>query len=69
MSDGGVRAVVDRDVCFGFGFCADAMPDVFVLDGSGHATVVDVDGDPELLERVVDDCPRSAISLIRGAPA
>ena len=60
-----MRAVVDRDACFGFGFCADLLPDVFVIDETGHAVARDVDASAALLEQAVGDCPRSAIALIR----
>lgn len=59
-----LRAMVDREQCFGFGFCAGVLPDVFHLDASGHAVALDVDADPALLARAADDCPRSAITLV-----
>ena len=60
---------MDRDECFGFGFCADTLPGVFVIDERGHAVARDVDADPALLEQAADDCPRSAITLTRVADA
>lgn len=65
MSAGRLRAEVDRDECFGFGFCADLLPDTFVIDETGHAVARDVDADPALLEQAAGDCPRGAISVIR----
>ena len=60
-----LRALVDRDECFGFAFCADALPAVFVLDADGISVAGDVDADPDLLAAAVDGCPRSAITLVR----
>lgn len=59
-----LRAVVDRVECFGFGFCAGALPSVFSLDEEGKSMALDVDADPDLLARAADDCPRSAIRLV-----
>jgi ferredoxin len=60
-----LRAVVDREACFGFGFCVDAVPAVFSLDGAGRSVAADVDVDAALLVQAVETCPRSAISLVR----
>ncbi len=59
-----VRALVDRDECFGFGFCADTLPSVFSLDGEGKSVALAVDADPALMARAADDCPRGAITLV-----
>jgi ferredoxin len=59
-----VRAVVDRDECFGFGFCAGLLPDVFHLDEEGRSVVMDVEADPALLAQAADNCPRSAITVV-----
>lgn len=64
-----VRAAVDRDECFGFGFCAQLLPEVFVIDETGHAVALDVDADAALLDQAVSDCPRSAIGLNGVSPA
>jgi ferredoxin len=63
-----LRAIVDRDECFGFGFCESALPQVFRLDETGHAVALDVDADAELLTRAAEDCPRSAITIVRREP-
>ena len=60
-----LRAVVDRQECFGFGFCVETLPAVFSLDAEGRSVAVDVDADPALLEQAADACPRSAITLVR----
>lgn len=62
-----LRAVVDRDECFGFGFCADTLPDVFFLDEEGRSVARDVDADPGALASAADSCPRGAISIVRLA--
>ena len=59
-----LRAVVDRDECFGFANCVATLPSVFALDDEGLSHAGDVDADPTLLEEAVDGCPRNAISLI-----
>jgi ferredoxin len=61
-----LRAVVDREACFGFAFCVDAVPAVFSLDAVGRSVAADVDVDAALLAQAVEGCPRSAISLIRS---
>ena len=64
-----LRAIVDRAECFGFGFCADAVPAVFSLDAEGKSVALDVDVDPDLLVQAADTCPRSAITLVRADAA
>jgi len=60
-----LRAVVDREECFGFANCVATLPSVFVLDDEGFSHARDVDADPALLEEAVEGCPRNAISLER----
>lgn len=60
-----LRAVVDRDECFGFANCVATLPSVFVLDGEGLSHARDVAADAALLEEAVEGCPRNAISLNR----
>lgn len=67
--EGALRAVVDRDECFGFAICVATAPRVFHLDADGISVAADIDADPALLDAAVDGCPRSAISLIRIAAA
>jgi ferredoxin len=59
-----LRAVVDRDECFGFANCVATLPSVFVLDDEGLSHARDVDADPILLEDAVEGCPRNAISIV-----
>ena len=59
-----LRAVVDREECFGFGFCVETLPAVFSLDHEGKSVVRDADADRVLLAAAADACPRSAITLV-----
>ena len=60
-----LRAIVDREECFGFGFCVETLPAVFSLDGEGKSVALDMDADGVLLAQAADACPRAAISLVR----
>jgi len=54
---------VDREICFGFGRCVDAYPDVFALrDGQ---TTVQGDGvvEAEVAESAAWACPVQAIEV------
>jgi ferredoxin len=68
-SEAVLQPVVDRDECFGFGFCVDHAPGVFAIDETGHAVVIGVSGDLDLLKLAAGDCPRSAIDLVPVADA
>lgn len=59
-----LRAVVDPEECFGFGFCVDSLPAVFSFDAAGKSVALDVDADPALLAQAADACPRAAIALV-----
>lgn len=61
---GGLRVVIDRDLCVGFGDCVTEAPGVFELDDEGVA----VFADPDAVERssLLDACaacPVDAISV------
>jgi ferredoxin len=58
-----LRAVVDRDECFGFAYCVETLPAVFSLDAEGKSVALDVDADHGLLAQAADACPRGAITL------
>ena len=64
---GALRAVVDREECFGFANCVATAPLVFQLDANGISVPADVDADPAVLDAAVDGCPRGAISLVAAA--
>lgn len=63
MSDARQVPVVDREECMAFGYCVEALPEVFRIDDEGKAVVLPGAAGSEELEAVVDDCPRGAISL------
>jgi ferredoxin len=61
---------VDREECMGFGYCVEALPDVFRIDDEGKSVVLEGVASGDELESVVDDCPRGAISLeLRARPS
>jgi ferredoxin len=61
----GLRIVVDRFLCFGYGDCVDTAPKVFALDAENIAIVVDPDGASfDLLVEASQNCPVDAITLI-----
>jgi ferredoxin len=59
-----VRAEVDRAACMGYAAWVALAPDAFRLDESGVSVPQDIEVDRALLERAVEDCPRSAIRLV-----
>jgi ferredoxin len=61
---GGLRVVIDRDQCVGFGDCVKEAPDGFKLDDAAVAVFVR----PETVERArllraCDACPVDAITV------
>ncbi len=61
---GGLRIVIDRDQCVGFGDCAKEAPEGFKLDADTVAVFVT----PEVVERerllrACDACPVDAITV------
>ena len=65
-TEGELRAVVDHDECFSFGYCVDLLPSVFSFDEEGKSVARDIAADVQLLREAVETCPREAISLIAG---
>jgi len=60
-----VHVKVDRDRCFGYGRCADLVPEVFVLDDEGKSVPADPTGvDPSRLAMAAWACPMQAIRLL-----
>jgi ferredoxin len=59
-----LMAVVDREECFGFGFCVETLPVIFSLDETGKSVALDMDADHVLLAQAADACPRAAITLV-----
>jgi len=60
----GLRIVIDRDQCVGFGDCAKEAPDGFKLDVETIATFLEPERVPrEQLLRACDACPVDAITV------
>ena len=62
-----LRVVVDRDECFSFGRCVEALPSVFVWDDEAKPVIQPFDSDVvalDALRETVESCPRMALSLI-----
>jgi ferredoxin len=56
---------VDRELCFGFGDCADSAPGVFQLDSEDKSVVVDPDAaDRDEILIAAQDCPVDAIFIV-----
>ena len=63
------RIEIDRNLCSGFGACAELAPEIFELDAGGTASLrVGESDDPQVLD-VAAACPMAAISVdeIRAA--
>lgn len=59
-----IRVWVDQTKCIGSAFCVDASPNVFTLDESGKAIVIDPKGDTqEKIWEAAEGCPVSAIII------
>jgi ferredoxin len=66
QAPGGWRVEVDRSRCMATQACVHAMPGVFALGDDGLAQVIGpADGDGELLQDVVAECPTTALRLVR----
>jgi ferredoxin len=60
-----MRAIVDRERCFGFGRCAEEVPEVFSLGEDGLSVPGEARG--VATSRLVDaalGCPRQAIRVV-----
>jgi ferredoxin len=58
---------VDRDRCLATRMCVHALPRVFDIGDDGVAHVIGtVDGDDELFQHIVAECPTSALRLLRS---
>ncbi len=57
------KPYVDPDTCTGCELCVDTCPDVFELNDSGVAEVVNPSGDSEEnIQEAIANCPVEAIS-------
>jgi ferredoxin len=60
----GLRVVIDREQCVGFGDCVEAAPDCFKLDADTIAVFVRPEAVArEQLLRACDACPVDAITV------
>lgn len=60
----GLRIVIDRDQCVGFGDCVKEAPEGFTLDDDTVATFRDPEAvERERLLRACDACPVDAITV------
>jgi ferredoxin len=61
------RIVIDRNLCSGFGACADIAPDLVELGPDGIAAArVGTSDDPRMLD-VAGACPMAAIAIFDAA--
>lgn len=64
----GLRVVIDRDQCVGFGDCVKEAPEGFMLDDDTVAVFVHPERvERERLLRACDACPVDAITVYDGA--
>ena len=60
----GLRIVIDRALCVGFGDCVDVAPDAFALDGDGIVVfVTPASVEREQLLRACACCPVDALTV------
>ena len=60
----GLVIEIDRELCYGFGDCVGAEPDVFQLDDDEKAIVVDPNGaGRDDLVEAASNCPVNAITI------
>lgn len=60
----GLRIMIDRDLCVGFGDCVEQAPGAFQLDSEGLAVFTEPEGvDPATLLAASDACPVDAITV------
>ena len=60
----GLVIEIDRELCYGFGDCVSAQPDVFELDADEKAVVIDPNGaDQDDLIEAASNCPVNAITI------
>lgn len=64
----GLRVVIDRDQCVGFGDCVKEAPEGFTLDEHSVAAFVEPDAvERDRLLRACDACPVDAITVYDGS--
>lgn len=65
-TSGGLKIVVNRDLCIGAAPCVAIAGSVFQLDEEGKAIVIDANGaDEETIKLAAEACPVRAILLYK----
>jgi ferredoxin len=63
------RITIDRNLCSGFGACAELAPDVFEVDDGGLVSIrVGSSSDPSVVEAAAA-CPMAAIAVFEERAA
>jgi ferredoxin len=63
------RITIDRNLCSGFGACAELAPDVFEVDDGGLVSIrVGSSSDPAVVEAAAA-CPMAAIAVVEERAA
>jgi len=63
------RITIDRNLCSGFGACAELAPDVFEVDDGGLVSIrVGSSADPAVVEAAAA-CPMAAIAVVEERAA
>lgn len=63
------RITIDRNLCSGFGACAELAPDVFEVDDGGLVSIrVGTSSDPAVVEAAAA-CPMAAIAVVEERAA
>jgi len=61
------RVEIDRDLCSGFASCVAEAPEIFQLDDSGTATLLQPVTDDKRVLKAAEDCPMAAITVFDAA--
>ena len=63
------RITIDRNLCSGFGACAELAPDVFEVDEGGLVTIrIGSSADPSVVEAAAA-CPMAALAVVEERAA
>ena len=63
------RITIDRNLCSGFGACAELAPDVFEVDDGGLVSIrVGSSSDPAVV-KAAGACPMAAIAVVEERAA
>ena len=63
------RITIDRNLCSGFGACAELAPDVFEVDEGGLVTIrIGSSADPSVVDAAAA-CPMAAIAVVEERAA